>query len=166
MGSSGLFASESGAEGISCGCNELGVVECEVLCGVGECKVEDGWWAAGSGAVRRRRARARVLAHATQRKKKAMKLSVSRKVHYESGPNMTPLVDVVMVILIFLMMAGSFTGAEHYLVSDVPVQAKGIGQAPPQGMLIPTKFTISVHQEGGFYVAKAGNFATVRSTDP
>jgi biopolymer transport protein ExbD len=32
-----------------------------------------------------------------------MKLNSSKKGHYESGPNMTPLVDVVMVILIFLM---------------------------------------------------------------
>jgi biopolymer transport protein ExbD len=37
-----------------------------------------------------------------------MKLKGAKAVHYDSGPNMTPLVDVVMVILIFLMLAGSF----------------------------------------------------------
>ena len=37
-----------------------------------------------------------------------MRIQGARKVHYDSGPNMTPLVDVVMVILIFLMLAGSF----------------------------------------------------------
>ncbi len=37
-----------------------------------------------------------------------MKIKGAKKVHYDSGPNMTPLVDVVMVILIFLMLAGSF----------------------------------------------------------
>ena len=42
-----------------------------------------------------------------------------------SGPNMTPLVDVVMVILIFLMLAGSFGATEHYIVSSMPVGPKG-----------------------------------------
>lgn len=56
-----------------------------------------------------------------------MKLKGAKQVHYDSGPNMTPLVDVVMVILIFLMLAGSFGGAEHYLVSNVPVTQKGVG---------------------------------------
>lgn len=49
-----------------------------------------------------------------------MKLNVGKRVHYDSGPNMTPLVDVVMVILIFLMLAGSFAGTEWYLVSNLP----------------------------------------------
>ncbi|HYE20244.1 MAG TPA: biopolymer transporter ExbD [Tepidisphaeraceae bacterium] len=40
--------------------------------------------------------------------------------HYDSGPNMTPLVDVVMVILIFLMLAGSFGAASHYLPGAIP----------------------------------------------
>jgi biopolymer transport protein ExbD len=39
------------------------------------------------------------------------------KTRYESGPNLTPLVDVVMVVLIFLMLAGSFGGASRFLVS-------------------------------------------------
>ena len=44
-----------------------------------------------------------------------MKLHNSKQGHYESGPNMTPLVDVVMVILIFMMLAGSFGAATHFL---------------------------------------------------
>lgn len=62
-----------------------------------------------------------------------MKLQAARKVHYDSGPNMTPLVDVVMVILIFLMLAGSFVGTEHYLVSNMPLSVSGAGevQLPP-----------------------------------
>ncbi len=56
-----------------------------------------------------------------------MKVSGAKKVHYESGPNMTPLVDVVMVILIFLMCTGSFGAATQYLVSNVPVKKEGIG---------------------------------------
>jgi biopolymer transport protein ExbD len=63
-----------------------------------------------------------------------MKLQVGRKVHYDSGPNMTPLVDVVMVLLIFLMLAGKFTGQETYLVSNLPLRQTGAGAAtPPPG---------------------------------
>ncbi len=58
-----------------------------------------------------------------------MKMKAAKGAQYEAGPNMTPLVDVVMVILIFLMLAGSFDGAEHYLVSNMPVTATGVGGA-------------------------------------
>ncbi len=51
----------------------------------------------------------------------------AKQVHYDAGPNMTPLVDVVMVILIFLMLAGKFGENEHYLASTVPIRAKGNG---------------------------------------
>ena len=34
---------------------------------------------------------------------------------FEAGPNMTPLVDVVMVILIFLMLVGTFASSEWFL---------------------------------------------------
>ena len=54
-----------------------------------------------------------------------MKLRGAKQVHYDSGPNMTPLVDVVMVILIFLMMAGSFAQGGWFLQSSVPIKAKG-----------------------------------------
>ena len=56
-----------------------------------------------------------------------MKINGAKKVHYDSGPNMTPLVDVVMVILIFLMLCGSFGGIEHYLASSLPVRQTGGG---------------------------------------
>ncbi len=95
-----------------------------------------------------------------------MKIQGAKKVHYDSGPNMTPLVDVVMVILIFLMLAGTFTGAEHYLIADIPIAANGASVKPIEGTPIPKKFTITVHEEGSYYIAKAGNFASVRSTDP
>src|SRR5881227_9888 len=65
-----------------------------------------------------------------------MKIQGAKKVHYDSGPNMTPMVDVVMVILVFLMLAGSFAGAEHYLVSNQVFNPKGGGgQAPPPGFV-------------------------------
>src|SRR3954465_1088345 len=77
-----------------------------------------------------------------------MKLNVGKKIHYDSGPNMTPLVDIVMVILIFLMLAGSFAGAEHYLVSNVPFskQGAGGGTPPPGGIPEDEPLVISVEQ--------------------
>jgi biopolymer transport protein ExbD len=65
-----------------------------------------------------------------------MKIQGAKKIHYDSGPNMTPLVDVVMVILIFLMLAGSFVQAEHFLVSNLPLSQSGAGeQALPPGFI-------------------------------
>src|SRR4051794_38284930 len=60
-----------------------------------------------------------------------MKLKGAKAVHYDSGPNMTPLVDVVMVILIFLMLTGSFGAASHFLPSTMPIKEKGKGQIDP-----------------------------------
>lgn len=60
-----------------------------------------------------------------------MKLKVGQKVHYEAGPNMTPLVDIVMVILIFLMLTGTFAVGEHFLQSNVPIRDKGVAAATP-----------------------------------
>jgi biopolymer transport protein ExbD len=42
---------------------------------------------------------------------------------------MTPLVDVVMVLLIFLMLVGKFGGATKYLVSDLPMSSSGASNA-------------------------------------
>jgi biopolymer transport protein ExbD len=88
-----------------------------------------------------------------------MKLKGAKKVHYDSGPNMTPLVDVVMVILIFLMLAGSFAGAEHYLVSNVPFskQGAGGGTPPPGGIPEDEPLVISVEQNATHdgFVARA-----------
>jgi biopolymer transport protein ExbD len=74
-----------------------------------------------------------------------MKIYGAKKIHYDSGPNMTPLVDIVMVILIFLMLAGSFGSAEHYLESKVPFQAGGTGRAViPPNYIPPTNLVIRV----------------------
>src|SRR5436189_4477836 len=66
-----------------------------------------------------------------------MKIQGAKKIHYDSGPNMTPLVDVVMVILIFLMLCGSFVGSEHFLVSNLPISQSGVGSMPPPPGFIP-----------------------------
>lgn len=59
-----------------------------------------------------------------------MRMKGAKQVHYDSGPNMTPLVDVVMVILIFLMLAGSFGGTTHFLMSKQGLHKKGSGGKP------------------------------------
>ena len=66
-----------------------------------------------------------------------MRLKGAKKVHYDSGPNMTPLVDVVMVILIFLMLAGSFVGAEHFLASTLPSTESGTASAGVSEGIVP-----------------------------
>lgn len=90
-----------------------------------------------------------------------MKLTISKKVHYETGPNMTPLVDIVMVILIFLMMAGSFRGAEHFLSSNVPLKEKGLGNVThPPGFVPDEPLEIRVDAAGQGFVATAGRIRT------
>ena len=66
-----------------------------------------------------------------------MKIRGAKKVHYDSGPNMTPLVDVVMVILIFMMLAGTFGGTEWFLTSNLPYSPKGGGGAPLPAGFVP-----------------------------
>ena len=82
-----------------------------------------------------------------------MRLKGAKQVHYDSGPNMTPLVDVVMVILIFLMLAGSFGASEHYLQSKVPIVSKGAGH---DSSVVPedTNFTITVDADADRFSAR------------
>jgi biopolymer transport protein ExbD len=81
-----------------------------------------------------------------------MKISGAKQVHYESGPNMTPLVDVVMVILIFLMLAGSFGTGEKYMVGSTQLKSKGAGGPVPKDWVPPVTIEISVNDRGGVRV--------------
>lgn len=45
----------------------------------------------------------------------------SHSMHF--GPNMTPMVDVVMVILIFFMASAAFLGSEWFLRAAIPFEA-------------------------------------------
>jgi biopolymer transport protein ExbD len=83
-----------------------------------------------------------------------MRLKGANQVHYDSGPNMTPLVDVVMVILIFLMLAGSFGGAEHYLKSSTPINKNGTGQVKDAPLPDETTFMITVDDLGDRFNAR------------
>lgn len=90
-----------------------------------------------------------------------MKLKGSKKAHYESGPNMTPLVDVVMVILIFLMLAGSFGGAEHYLISNTSLSKGGVGAASSKTIDDEVGLDIRVDSKGpDAFTATAGRIST------
>jgi biopolymer transport protein ExbD len=71
-----------------------------------------------------------------------MKMESADKVHYESGPNMTPLVDIVMVILIFLMLTGSFLAGMHFLQSKLA--GTGIGPDLPGRLPADTQLEIRV----------------------
>src|SRR5688572_28530874 len=88
-----------------------------------------------------------------------MKMKVAQKVHYDAGPNMTPLVDVVMVILIFLMLTGSFAVGEHFLLRNLPLSQKGIGEAPKESVPQDEPLEIRVDSTGeDQWAAQAGGF--------
>ena len=94
-----------------------------------------------------------------------MRLKGAKQVHYDSGPNMTPLVDVVMVILIFLMLAGSFASAEHFLASNLPFKEGGVGGAAAPSNFVPDEpLEIRIDSPAsGRYVARAGQISVDNS---
>jgi biopolymer transport protein ExbD len=95
-----------------------------------------------------------------------MKVQGAKKVHYESGPNMTPLVDVVMCLLIFLMMVGTFMSAQHYLQTNIPLTQSGVGGTPPPPGFVPDEpLDIRVDpdpRDPRGFIARVGN---TRATD-
>lgn len=71
------------------------------------------------------------------------------------GPNMTPMVDIVMVILIFFMAGSAFMGPEWFL--NVAVKERGTQpeQEPPdeppedEGLSLgPTRMTLEILRDG------------------
>ncbi|MBX3359103.1 MAG: biopolymer transporter ExbD [Phycisphaeraceae bacterium] len=60
------------------------------------------------------------------------------------GPNMTPMVDIVMVILIFFMASAAFVGEEWFLRAAIPVEGgPGKSNAPKDPLeLPPTRINI------------------------
>lgn len=85
-----------------------------------------------------------------------MKLKTGQKVHYDSGPNMTPMVDIVMVILIFFMLGASFIGAEHFLRSQMLIDKEGISSdsKPKNDIKVPETLKIRVAPDGDTFIAQ------------
>jgi biopolymer transport protein ExbD len=97
-----------------------------------------------------------------------MKLSGSKKVHYDSGPNMTPLVDIVMVILIFLMLAGSFGGDTSFLLSRQAIKKSGGGKVqlkPGEVPDVPLDIRVDNARDGLGFIATGTGLPPTTSPD-
>ncbi len=67
------------------------------------------------------------------------------------GPNMTPMVDVVMVILIFFMAFAAFMGNEWFLRGAIPFDAgRGNNASKPNDPLAPppTRLDVALDTDG------------------
>jgi len=79
------------------------------------------------------------------------------------GPNMTPMVDVVMCILIFFMLGSSFVMPELFLKSSMPaIDKQGLGESPSDGKMPAVKLWIKMAREGDDTVLRAFDSAPVR----
>ena len=59
--------------------------------------------------------------------RRRLSLAQTRDLHH--APNMTPMVDVVMVILVFFMASSAVLGPEWFIKSALPVRVPGAGVA-------------------------------------
>ena len=72
------------------------------------------------------------------------------------GPNMTPMVDIVMCILIFFMLSMTFTGSELFLTSNMVVGEKGLGTEKKTVDMPAVRVELTMKlQEGGTTIVKA-----------
>ena len=94
-----------------------------------------------------------------------MHVEGAKKVHYESGPDMTPLVDVVMVLLIFMMLVGKFGGANRYLVSDMPISSSGSSNEKIDPNLIPKEPVVLTVIQPTPDAFRAGNGGKINAGD-
>jgi biopolymer transport protein ExbD len=80
-----------------------------------------------------------------------MRFSASKQhARFDGGPNMTPLVDVVMVILIFLMLSGSFGIASHFLPANLPLIASHVPRRPIADQVTMMELYVSSPTEDTF----------------
>lgn len=82
----------------------------------------------------------------------------ARRVHEERfGPNMTPMIDVVLVILIFFMAGSTFLGKEWFLTSDIlrrgtPEAGKDPLELPP----VKLALSLSMGSNGAVMIGGMG----------
>ncbi len=75
------------------------------------------------------------------------------------GPNMTPMVDVVMVILIFFMLGSSFTSPVWYLTNNTPAIRGGMSDVKTS-KFPPVKLIIKLDRRGTKTMVTIGAFQT------
>jgi len=76
------------------------------------------------------------------------KRSALRQWEQRFGPNMTPMVDIVMVILIFFMAGTALVGPEWVLRAAIPAEGRGGGGAAPFE-LPAARFEVGLAVSGG-----------------
>jgi biopolymer transport protein ExbD len=70
---------------------------------------------------------------------------ILRKMHHHVGPNMTPMVDIVMCILIFFMLGTSLATPELFLKSNTAaVDKEGLGNDPGGQKLPAVRLSIKL----------------------
>ena len=97
-----------------------------------------------------------------------MKMKGASRSTIDSGPNMTPLVDVVMVILIFLMLAGSFGGDSSFLLSKQAIKKSGGAKAqlkPGEVPDTPIEIRVDNSRDGLGFIATGTGLAPTTSAD-
>jgi len=65
-----------------------------------------------------------------------------------TGPNMTPMVDIVMCILIFFMLGSTFLAPELYLTNNMPAVPGGQSREPGTEPIPPVRVSIVVSRHG------------------
>lgn len=70
------------------------------------------------------------------------------------GPNMTPMVDVVMVILVFFMASSAILGPEWFVRAALPVPASGATAPPAEDRAVRVRLSLE-RGEGGAVVVRA-----------
>jgi biopolymer transport protein ExbD len=86
-----------------------------------------------------------------------------KKMAAHIGPNMTPMVDVVMCILIFFMLGSSFVVPELFLKSNTAAIDKGgLGTEQGNQKLPAAKMNITLRRQGDDTWVSAGDTAPMQ----
>lgn len=81
---------------------------------------------------------------------------IASRVRYHGGPNMTPMVDIVMCILIFFMLGSTFALPDLFLSANMPaVDKKGLGANPNDSSLPPVRMNLELMNVGGHTKVRA-----------
>jgi biopolymer transport protein ExbD len=85
-----------------------------------------------------------------------------KKMSAHVGPNMTPMVDVVMCILIFFMLGSSFLVPELFLKSNTAVYKGGLGSEETTAKLPSARMNITLKRQGSDTWVSAGDSAPMQ----